>query len=76
MNEAGRRCPVRYACRRRAAGVDTLPIHYDRKAWQESLLINWPEGSAAWQSCFRRITDGPDYAMDSTAGREASGMLR
>ena len=43
--------------------VDALPVRYDHEAWQKSFLRNWPAGSPAWQSYFRRIADGPDYAL-------------
>jgi hypothetical protein len=42
--------------------VDALAICYDHAAWLASFLANWPEGSPAWLSYFRRIVDGPDYA--------------
>jgi hypothetical protein len=41
--------------------VDALPIRYDPAAWQKDFLANWPPGSPAWLSYFRRICDGPDY---------------
>ncbi|MDP2825695.1 MAG: hypothetical protein Q8O52_23795 [Sulfuritalea sp.] len=41
--------------------VDALAVRYDPAAWQKMFLANWPAGSAAWLSYFRRIADGPDY---------------
>ena len=41
--------------------VDALAIRYDHAAWQKAFLDNWPAGSPAWLSYFRRISDGPDY---------------
>lgn len=41
--------------------IDAVAINYDDAAWQERFLENWPEGSPAWQSYFKRIVDGPDY---------------
>jgi hypothetical protein len=41
--------------------VDALAINYDDAAWQERFLENWPEGSPAWLSYFKRIVNGPDY---------------
>lgn len=45
------------------AYVDALPVRYDNAAWQECFLRNWPAGSPAWQSYFKRIADGPDYTL-------------
>jgi hypothetical protein len=42
--------------------VDALAIRYDHTAWLTNFLANWPQGSPAWLSYFRRIVDGPDYA--------------
>lgn len=44
------------------AHVDTLAVRYDAAAWRERFLANWPEGSAAHQSYFRRIAQGPRFA--------------
>ncbi|MCX7150933.1 MAG: hypothetical protein NTY05_16310, partial [Rhodocyclales bacterium] len=41
--------------------IDALAVHYDPAAWQKSFLANWPAGSPAWLSYFKRITHGPDY---------------
>lgn len=41
--------------------IDALPIRYDQAAWLGCFLANWPQGSPAWLSYFRRIVDGPDY---------------
>jgi hypothetical protein len=38
--------------------VELLGIEYDHAAWQRLFLRNWPEGSAAWQSYYRRIAAG------------------
>ena len=45
------------------AGVrfDALPIDFDHAAWLDRFSKNWPEGSAACQSYFKRITEGPAF---------------
>ena len=48
--------------------VAALAIHYDDPAWQQCFLENWPEGSSAWLSYFERISKGPDYCLESSAG--------
>jgi len=48
--------------------VNALAIHYDDPAWQQCFLENWPEGSSAWLSYFDRISNGPDYCLESSAG--------
>jgi hypothetical protein len=40
---------------------DALPIRYDAAAWTRRFLHNWPEGSAAHTSYFKRITQGPEF---------------
>ena len=56
------------------AGVrfDALPIDFDQRAWLDRFSKNWPEGSAAHQSYFKRITEGPAFHT-SQAVRLASG---
>lgn len=50
----------------RVAGtfVETLAVRYDARAWQARFLASWPAGSAAHQSYFRRIAQGPHFARD------------
>jgi hypothetical protein len=43
--------------------VDALPIGYDAARWQSEFLKNWPAGSPAWQSYFKRIAEGPEYQL-------------
>lgn len=50
-----------HAERLRGVHVDALAIRYDHAAWLEGFLANWPEGSPAWLSYFRRITEGPEH---------------
>jgi len=52
-----------YGHRLRDVHVDALAVHYDTAAWRECFLRNWPAGSPAWQSYFKRIVDGPDYTL-------------
>ncbi len=52
-----------YGNKLRDTHVDALAINYDDAAWQDRFLENWPEGSPAWQSYFKRIVDGPDYRL-------------
>jgi len=47
--------------------VEALAIGYDHAAWQQQFLANWPEGSPAWLSYFDRITNGPDYRLQTAA---------
>jgi hypothetical protein len=54
---------VLYGHRLHDVHVDALAIRYDHEAWQEHFLANWPAGSPAWQSYFKRIAEGPDYTL-------------
>lgn len=40
---------------------DAVPIRYDQAAWLRRFETNWPPGSPAHESYFRRITAGPDF---------------
>ncbi len=43
--------------------VHAMPIRYDHADWVARFLANWPEGSDAWLSYFKRIAHGPDYFL-------------
>lgn len=43
--------------------VEAIPIEYDAVVWREAFLAQWPEGSDAYASYWRRITHGPRYEM-------------
>ena len=43
--------------------VEAIPIDYDAAAWREAFLAQWPEGSDAHASYWRRISHGPRYDM-------------
>ena len=59
--------------------VDALPVHYDEARWLEAFLTRWPKGSAAYDSYFRRMSDGPAYelsqAVHSGVGLRAGARL-
>ena len=42
--------------------IDLLRVDFDSAAWTQMFLSNWPEGSAAHASYFKRITRGPAFA--------------
>jgi predicted phosphodiesterase len=44
--------------------VDLLRVDFDSAAWTRMFLSNWPAGSAAHASYFKRITHGPAFAGD------------
>ena len=48
--------------------VDAIPVHYDAAEFQRSFLANWPEGSPAHHSYFKRISQGPEYAAAHALG--------
>ena len=53
-----------YGARVNACHVDALPVHYDQQRWLDEFLANWPAGSPAHASYFRRVVQGPDYSID------------
>ena len=41
--------------------VDAVAVPYDHQIWQQDFLALWPPGSAAYDSYFDRIMQGPDF---------------
>jgi len=41
--------------------VEALPVRYDHAGFTRDFLDNWPAGSAAHASYYRRIAEGPAY---------------
>lgn len=62
--------PTLYGMRHGALHIDAVALHHDRRAWQAQFLRDWPAGSAAHASYWRRIAAGPDYDLASAAGRQ------
>lgn len=58
------RAPVAalYGTQAGALHVHAVAVEYDAQAWERRFLEQWPAGSDAHQSYFRRITSGPAYA--------------
>ncbi len=52
--------------------VEAVPLDYDADAWQRRFLAQWPQGSAAYASYYRRICEGPDYRSEQALRREAA----
>lgn len=58
--------PARNALYRARVGklhIEAIAIDYDAAAWRETFLAQWPDGSDAHRSYFKRIVDGPRYRM-------------
>lgn len=58
--------PTRDALYRARVGnlhIEAIAIDYDAAAWRKTFLAQWPEGSDAYQSYFKRIVDGPRYRL-------------
>jgi hypothetical protein len=53
-----------YGVRRGGVHVDALPIRYDHVRWTEAFLSDWPPGSPAHDSYYRRIVEGPGYGAE------------
>jgi len=45
--------------------IEALPVAYDYTSFERAFLANWPAGSPAYDSYYRRITDGPSYDVVS-----------
>lgn len=57
--------PSFYGERVQGVRIDALPVAYDQARWEESFLANWPSGSEAHVSYFRRIRDGADFLREN-----------
>ena len=44
--------------------VEAIPVNYDAPAWRDAFLAQWPEGSDAHASYWRRVSDGPRYGVE------------
>ncbi|MBC7501590.1 MAG: hypothetical protein H7315_14000 [Herminiimonas sp.] len=42
--------------------IEAVPIAYDQPRWHADFLAQWPSGSPAHESYWKRITDGPTRA--------------
>lgn len=61
--------PVLHEVQVAGAWVALLPVRFDTQRWQREFLAQWPPGSAAWESYFNRIANGPDYKPDQARAR-------
>ena len=44
--------------------VEAVALDYDTQAWEQRFLAQWPAGSDAHASYYRRIVGGPGYGVD------------
>jgi hypothetical protein len=56
--------------------VDAIPLHYDLSTWERRFLAQWPPGTDAHASYYRRIVHGPAYAPGEAlrANRQKVGV--
>jgi hypothetical protein len=57
-----------YGTRIGAVFVDAIKVHYDHILFVDRFLSDWPAGSAAHQSYFSRIINGPGYSPEMALG--------
>jgi hypothetical protein len=60
--------PVLHEVRVAGAYVALLPVRFDSDRWQREFLAQWPPGSPAWQSYFKRIIRGPAFSPHQALG--------
>jgi len=60
--------PSLYGIARDGVHIDALAVDYDHGAFVQRFLARWPDGTAAHQSYFGRIADGPDYPLARAPG--------
>jgi hypothetical protein len=54
------------------AHVQTLRLDYDIERWDREFLANWPAGSPAHESYFRRIQEGPRFTPGQAFARPSA----
>ncbi|HSD61946.1 MAG TPA: hypothetical protein VLC55_13925 [Burkholderiales bacterium] len=59
--------PALYGLELEGVRIEALPLHYDHTAWVRAFLRDWPPGSDAHVSYFRRLEDGPVYRPEQAA---------
>ena len=52
-----------YATRLDGVHIEALPLHFDHDRWVREFLANWPPGTPAYRSYFKRIDEGPAYDL-------------
>ena len=65
--------PGRSVYAQRAAGVfvEAVALDYDAAAWQRHFLAQWPAGSEAYESYYRRIVSGPSGGVQEALAAAA-----
>jgi predicted phosphodiesterase len=63
-----------YGTRLEGIHVDALPVHYAHERWAAEFLQNWPAGSPAYDSYWRRISSGPAYDIGQAVRLRGDGM--
>lgn len=53
--------------------IEALPLRYDHRSWLDQFRQNWPQGSPAHASYWRRITEGPAYEPAQAIRRLPTG---
>ncbi len=53
-----------YGCVVDGVHVEAVPVRFDARAWLNTFLAQWPEGSDAHLSYHARIVHGPNYPLD------------
>jgi len=56
--------------------IDALRLEYDHALWLRDFLADWPEGSPAHASYFRRIVSGPAHTIDQALGNRQKRGVR
>jgi hypothetical protein len=56
-----------YGVERDGLHIDALAVDYDTDAFLARFLKRWPPGSPAYESYYKRIVDGPDFALAQAA---------
>jgi hypothetical protein len=60
--QASHHTPI-YGARWGAIHVDALAVSYDHRQWEQDFLAQWPKGSDAYQSYFKRICGQTSFTV-------------
>ncbi|WP_334191033.1 hypothetical protein [Noviherbaspirillum sp.] len=56
--------------------IDALPIRYQRSRWQAEFLAQWPLGSPAHDSYWKRIDEGPAHRVEQAVRVDEAGVAQ
>ena len=64
-----RRGPILHCVELDGVYIEAVALNFDFVHWHQEFLSQWPSGSPAWLSYWKRIVNGPDYSRSEAYPR-------